>query len=95
MMTVGGIFMHVSVRELKNSLSRYLRMVKQGQTLEVTSHRLPVARLSPISEKKETGIRRLMTLEGITWNGEKPRGGRLRPSIIGKTLATRVLEDRR
>ena len=33
--------MQVSVRELKNNLSKYLKLVRQGESVVVTSHRLP------------------------------------------------------
>lgn len=39
--------MEVSVRELKNRLSAYLRLVADGETLIVTSHKRPVARILP------------------------------------------------
>ena len=87
--------MHVSVHELKNSLSKYLRLVKQGETIVVTSHHTPLAKLSPIPEVEGPGLQRLLTLEGIQWDGKKPQGGRLRPAIQGMTAAERVLEDRR
>lgn len=31
----------------------------------------------------------------IQWNGKKPKGGKLLPTIKGKTAAEYVLEDRR
>ncbi len=37
----------VSTVELKTHLSKYLGMVKEGETLYVTSHRRPVAKISP------------------------------------------------
>ena len=37
----------VGVRELRQNLSVYLDRVKAGETLEVTEHGQPVARLSP------------------------------------------------
>ena len=37
----------VGVRELRQNLSVYLRRVKAGETLEVTEHGQPVARLEP------------------------------------------------
>lgn len=39
----------VAIRELKNSLSRYLKMVKSGQTILVTDRSRPVAQIIPIS----------------------------------------------
>lgn len=87
--------MQVSVRDLKNRLSHYLRLLQQGESIVVTSHHTPLARLLPIPPVDEPGLRRLLTLEGIHWNGKKPRGGQLRPTISGKTVAAQVLEDRR
>ena len=37
----------VGVRELRQNLSVYLRRVEAGETLEVTDHGRPVARLGP------------------------------------------------
>jgi prevent-host-death family protein len=39
--------MEVSVRELKNNLSKYLRLVSRGDTVTVVSRKRPVARLIP------------------------------------------------
>jgi len=81
--------MQVSVRELKSNLSRYLREVKQGKIIEITRHRRLIARLCPAGEPK-------MIANGlVTWDGGKPKGGRVRPKISGKSVAERVLEDRR
>jgi prevent-host-death family protein len=38
----------VSVTELKNSLSRYLRLVKQGETVEIVERSVPVARIQGV-----------------------------------------------
>ena len=38
----------VGVRELRQNLSIYLDRVKDGETLEVTEHGQPVARLEPL-----------------------------------------------
>ncbi len=40
----------VGVRELRQNLSRYLKQVKEGASLEVTEHGRVVARLSPAGE---------------------------------------------
>jgi prevent-host-death family protein len=42
----------VGVRELRQNLSVYLDRVKAGESLEVTEHGHPVARLSPLSPAK-------------------------------------------
>jgi prevent-host-death family protein len=43
----GGRPARVGVRELRQNLSVYLDRVKAGETLEVTEHGTPVARLTP------------------------------------------------
>lgn len=45
--------MEVSVRELKNNLSSYLRRVRAGEEIIVTSRRRPVAQLSAVRRRPE------------------------------------------
>lgn len=40
--------MDVGVRELRDSLSRYLASVRDGHTITVTDHGRPIARLVPV-----------------------------------------------
>ena len=42
------VMLAVSTAELKARLGRYLRMVRDGNPIDVTSHNHPVARLVPI-----------------------------------------------
>lgn len=86
--------MQVSVRELKNNLSKYLKLVRQGKPVIVTSHRTPLARLLPIPEIENAGLRRLLQFDWIHWSGKKPEGGAGCPEIRGKTVAESVMEDR-
>jgi prevent-host-death family protein len=44
----------VGVRELRQNLSRYLRRVEAGETLEVTEHGRPVAVLAPLPPPQES-----------------------------------------
>lgn len=85
----------VSVRDLKTHLSDYLRRVRDGESLLVTSRRRPLARLMPVPQAGGDELGWLAALENVHWAGGKPRGGRHRPVIRGKTAAQRVLEDRR
>lgn len=39
----------VSVTELKNRLSHYLRLVKRGETIELLERKVPIARLSGLA----------------------------------------------
>jgi prevent-host-death family protein len=50
----------VGVRELRQNLSVYLRRVRRGESLVVTEHGRPVARLAPLAPGAG-GIERLMT----------------------------------
>ena len=86
--------MQVSVRELKNNLSKYLRLVRTGEPIVVTSHKRALARLSSV-DTEETSLESLLAGKKIRWSGKKPKGGRLRPSSGNKTLSERVLEDGR
>lgn len=47
----------VGVRELRQHLSRYLERAKRGETLEVTDHGEPVARLVPVPEEEDVVAR--------------------------------------
>ncbi len=47
----------VGVAELKNNLSRHLRLVEAGESIEVTDHDRPVARLVPIEAKSSLTLR--------------------------------------
>jgi prevent-host-death family protein len=38
----------IGIRELRQRASEYLRLVENGETLEVTAHGRPVARLVPV-----------------------------------------------
>jgi prevent-host-death family protein len=96
--------MEVSVRELKNHLSKYLRRVQAGEDVVITSRGRPVARLAPAVEERagepdrEELLRRLQTIAGVhLGKGGKPEGARnpikIKPGE--KTLSEIVLENRR
>lgn len=87
--------MRVAVRELKAHLSKYLQLVKtSGKSIIVTSREAAVAQLSAVPDATAPRLQQMVQQGVIHWNGGKPRGGRLRPRIPGKTAATRILEDR-
>ena len=46
----------VSTAELKTHLGRYLQMVRKGETIDVTSHRHPIARLVPCSPENHPEV---------------------------------------
>lgn len=56
----------VSTAELKTHLGRYLRMVRDGETINVTSHRHSIARLIPFSpENRPEGIEPTRPMEDL------------------------------
>lgn len=85
----------VSVRELRQNLSVYLRRVRQGETLAVTSRGERVAVLAPIG-----GGSRLdrLVAEGrvsgpeLPWSDPEPV--RADPSTSGRRLTDVLLEQR-
>jgi prevent-host-death family protein len=60
----------VGVRELRQNLSVYLRRVQAGETLEVTEHGRPVARLEPMRDEAMSPYERMKA------------EGRIRPATV-------------
>jgi len=59
-MSISGYMMamrRVGVAELKNNLSRNLRLVENGEVIEVTDHDRAIARLVPIETESRLVIR--------------------------------------
>lgn len=56
----------VGVRELRQNLSVYLDRVKAGETLEVTEHGRPVARLAPNLPERVSIVDRMIAEGRIT-----------------------------
>lgn len=89
--------MNVAVRDLKNSLSEYLRRVKAGERLVVTERGRPVAELSPVATARLTPEQRL---ERMVEAGEvrRGRGGQLSDApalrMRGRPVSETLLEDR-
>jgi prevent-host-death family protein len=86
---------HVSVRELRQHLSRYLRRVETGEHLLVTERRRPVAMLGPLPE--EVDILELMYLTG---EATRPVGDLLdlpppQPSRIPGPPLSEILDELR
>jgi prevent-host-death family protein len=93
--------MEVSIREMKNRLSKYLKLVQTGKDVVITDRGKPVARLTLVepSDKDEEAeaIRRINTLPWV----RPGKGGKLKGAknpILwkpGDKLASdMVIEDR-
>jgi len=94
----------VSIRELKNRLSQYLKQAQTGKDVVITSHGRAIARLVAIEGEwtakpsVDELLKRLKNIPGVRAGaGGKPRGA-AKPLKIKrgeKTLAELVLEERR
>lgn len=86
----------ISVRELKERLSHYLRLVREGETVVVTQRGVPVARLAPVGRTLEQQLASLRDIGLIEWSGQK-----LQPSSPpirlrkGKSISEILVEERR
>lgn len=87
--------MQVPVRELKTHLSKYLHKLERGESIIITSHHVPIARLVPIPQSKDKATQTIFQMEGVRWNGKKPKGVKNGPKIADHTTAHYVIEDRR
>ncbi len=84
----------VGVRELKNSLSSYLRRVRQGETIVVTDRGRAVARLIPAGLPDQ--IANLLAEGRVTWSGKKFVPPKQVPRLTsGPPLSEYIAEDRR
>jgi len=78
----------VNVATLKEKLSHYLGLVKNGQEVVVTSHRHPVARILPSASSSAQIIEPSRPVKDVL----KVKGVRRRPSI---SAVDTLLADRR
>jgi prevent-host-death family protein len=60
----------IGIRELRQNASRYLRLVREGESIEVTDRGEPIAMITPIP-KKESVLERLRR-EGRLIGPEEP-----------------------
>jgi len=85
----------VGIRELKSHLSRYLRRVKNGESLAITEHGRAVATLVPSRENdKNSHIWKLVADGRLQWSGGKPIGLKARVPSRGRKASDMVIEDR-
>jgi prevent-host-death family protein len=87
----------VGTKELKNRLSHYLRLVQQGEPVQVTDRGAVVAELRPLrdAESSDDACLRALEQEGLLTAGKKrlPAFEPLTPQG-GKLLSEMVIEDR-
>lgn len=61
----------VTIRELRNRLSYYLRLVSQGESLTVTKRGVPIARIAPVERSRGRRLSAMLEAGQIEWSGEK------------------------
>jgi prevent-host-death family protein len=84
----------VGVRELRQNLSVYLDRVKAGETLEVTEHGRPVARLMPRPAERLSIVDRMIAEGRITPATGDHRTLPMPPRIPGRPLSE-ILQEMR
>ena len=90
----------VPSREVKNRLGKYLRLVRQGETVCITDRGKPVACILPAGTAEDREWAE--TLSALTAKGNVRLGtgeisGRGKPTVLkpGASVAEMVSEDRR
>jgi prevent-host-death family protein len=89
----------VSVRELRNNLSEYLRRVERGESVSVTRRGKRIATINPQpdAEKDPDAWLWKMVREGkASWSGKKfnPKMPTVRLKGEGPTASEMIIEDR-
>ena len=90
----------VGSREFKNRLGRYLRAVRNGQTLLVTDRGQPVAKVSPPELDSDshltfTEVLKKLEAEGKIRLPKRPLGKFRAVPSRGKPGSQMIIEDRR
>ena len=89
----------VSIRDLRNNLTKYIRRAESGETLTITRRGEPVVNIEPRAKPKSDMDAALwkMVREGkASWSGKKfePSKRRFKLEGDGPTLSEMILEDR-
>ena len=85
--------MNISIQQLKSNLSHYLRLANQGETVVVTSHDRPLAKIESCSETAKD----FHDIHLVQWARVKPRLTRSlveSPKIEGESLADWIVCNR-
>ena len=89
---------HVGVREAKISLSKLLKMVKNGNEIILTDRGRPVGKIVPLEEESlplEVRIKRLEEQGVIENRGEKAQGEIPPPIPLQNGMAQQLLQEDR
>ncbi len=86
----------VGIRELRQNASKYIRLVKAGETLEVTERDVPVALLTPVPPRPKSRIEEMIERGEIIpgtqdWSNLPPPV----PAKPGSPSLSEILEEMR
>jgi prevent-host-death family protein len=84
--------MNVSVRALRDGLSRHLAEVRKGHTVTVTDHGRPIARIVPV--ETPTALERLVA-EGRVHPAKRRKRSAPQPVPASGTVSDLVADQRR
>jgi prevent-host-death family protein len=87
----------VGSRELKNRLGKYLRLVRQGETIVITDRGEPVAELRPLEPARSDltkKLQRLVARGSISLPKRDIRSVRPPLRLPGVSLSDAIAEDR-
>ena len=85
----------VGIRELKNNLSRYMRLVKGGETILITERGKSIGRIIPEGISLEARLEGLVAAGFISWNGKKLPPGKPVAINRGPGLASDIVSENR
>jgi prevent-host-death family protein len=85
----------IGIRELKATLSECVREVKAGQTIVVTDHGQPVARIIPEAISLHERVEALRKAGAMAWSGRRLRRVKPAGKVHGdKTVGDLIIENR-
>ena len=90
----------VGIKELKDRLTYYLRLTKQGEEIVVTERGKPIALLQPLQsatqvQSREARLAQLAAQGVVTLPTNKPLSRLRRAKAKGAPVSQLVLEERR
>lgn len=84
------------VRQIKDNLSKYLRLARKGERVVITDRGRPIAALVGLGQEAADEVASSLVRQGLgDWGGGKPRGLDNPPRISGRRAEEVVIEDRR
>jgi len=87
--------MSIGIRELKNRLSYYLKIVKRGEKLAISERGRTIAYITPARNAEYDGVITLVREGKASWGGGKPLGSKRPAKVSGKPVSQIILEERR